>query len=287
LRKRLHKMAVKTESRFAVHPHHASGMDTNQLRGHFLIEELFLDNTIRAVYSHHDRLIVGGVKPTNKAEVQLETFNDLKSNYFLERREIGIINIGATGVVRVNEKDFILNNKEALYIGRGVERVSFLSQSQTPALFYFNSATAHQAHPTKKVTLSDAENLSVGSSENANKRTIRKLLVRGVVDTCQLQMGLTDLEPGSIWNTMPPHTHDRRMEAYFYFNIKPNETVCHFMGEPTETRHLWIQNNQAVISPPWSIHSGVGTSNYSFIWGMAGENLDYGDMDQIMPSELR
>jgi 4-deoxy-L-threo-5-hexosulose-uronate ketol-isomerase len=239
------------------------------------------------VYSHHDRFIVGGVKPTHAGEVKLETFNDLKSSYFLERRELGIINVGGTGMVRADEKDFTLNNKEALYIGRGVERVSFLSQGETPALFYFNSATAHHTYPTKKITLSDAENLSVGSSENANKRTIRKLLVRGVVDTCQLQMGLTDLETGSMWNTMPPHTHDRRMEVYFYFNIKPDEAVCHFMGEPTETRHLWLKNNQAVISPPWSIHSGVGTSNYSFIWGMAGENLDYSDMDSIKPSELR
>jgi len=286
LRKRLHQVAIITETRFAIHAEHSKGFDTNQLREHFLVENLFQDDTLRVVYSHYDRLIVGGAKPTSK-EINLETFSSLKSDYFLERRELGIINVGATGVVNVNGEAIVLQNKEALYVGKGVKTVSFRSQTKTPALFYFNSAPAHATYPTKKVTLEQAETVTLGTVENANKRTIKKLLVNSVLETCQLQMGLTQLDIGSIWNTMPPHTHDRRMEAYFYFNIPEGNVVCHFMGEPTESRHIWIKNNQAVISPPWSIHSGAGTSNYSFIWGMAGENMDYTDMDQVLPIDLK
>lgn len=215
----------------------------------------------------------------------LESFNSLKSDFFLQRREIGIINVGKSGAITVDGKEYSLENKEALYIGRGTKDVAF--QPAEGALYYFNSAPAHATHATKKISLKDAETVEIGSQQTSNHRTIRKLLVNGRVDTCQLQMGLTELKSGSVWNTMPAHTHDRRMEAYFYFNLPDNQVVCHFMGEPQETRHIFVMNNQAVISPPWSIHSGAGTSNYSFIWGMAGENLDYSDMDIVNPSDLR
>jgi 4-deoxy-L-threo-5-hexosulose-uronate ketol-isomerase len=180
-----------------------------------------------------------------------------------------------------------METKDALYIGRGAKRVTFASSESLPALFYFNSAPAHAEHPTRKVTLKEAETVELGSLETSNHRIIRKVLVNSIVDTCQLQMGITELQKGSVWNTMPPHVHDRRMEAYFYFNLPDNQVVCHFMGEPQQTRHLFVRNHDAVISPPWSIHSGAGTSNYSFIWGMAGENLDYADMDTVTPADLR
>jgi 4-deoxy-L-threo-5-hexosulose-uronate ketol-isomerase len=280
-------MIMITEARLAIHPGHGKQLDSRQLREHFLIENLFQDDRVRAVYSHYDRLIIGGAKPVAK-EIMLETFDSLKSTYFLERRELGIINVGATGVVQVNGEAYTLGPKDALYVGKGVKSVSFLSQSKSsPALFYFNSAPAHTTHPTKKIAFAQAERVALGSIENANKRTVNKLLVNSVLETCQLQMGLTELETGSIWNTMPPHTHDRRMEAYFYFNLSGENVVCHFMGEPSESRHLWVKNNQAVISPPWSIHMGAGTSQYSFIWGMAGENIDYSDMDQVKLADLR
>jgi 4-deoxy-L-threo-5-hexosulose-uronate ketol-isomerase len=272
-------------TRFAVHPEDVKQYDTTKLRQHFLIEKLFVDNTVQLVYSHFDRLIIGGVKPVGQT-VKLETFDTLKASYFMERREIGIINVGETGTVTADGKVYTLKKREALYIGKGTKEVSFASE-KNGALFYFNSANAHATYPSKHITLADAETVELGSQESANARTIRKLMVQSVVQTCQLQMGLTELKPGSIWNTMPPHVHDRRMEAYFYFGLAEGATVCHFMGEPTETRHLWVQNHQAVISPPWSIHSGAGTSNYSFIWGMAGENLDYTDMDGVKPQELR
>jgi 4-deoxy-L-threo-5-hexosulose-uronate ketol-isomerase len=285
LRKRL-RILMKAETRFALHPDHSKSLDTAQLRKHFLVEDLFLDDVLRTVYTHYDRLIVGGVKPV-QGEIALEPFDALKAKYFLERRELGIINVGGTGSVKVDGESFLLQHKEALYIGKGAQRISFQTQPGQQALFYFNSAPAHHQYPTKKITFKEAETVELGSIQNANKRTIRKLLVNSVLQTCQLQMGLTELAEGSIWNTMPPHTHDRRMEAYFYFNLAEGNTVCHFMGEPTESRHIWVQNNQAVISPPWSIHSGAGTSNYSFIWGMAGENMDYSDMDAVKPTELR
>ncbi len=279
-------MTLQSSVRFATSPQDFKGYDTAKLRQQFLIEDLFIDDAIQVVYSHYDRLIIGGIKPVI-GEVKLETFDSLKSSYFLERREIGIINVGETGEVNADGKSYILKNREALYIGKDLENVSFSSHAGGSALFYFNSAPAHASYPTKKVSLEEAETVELGSSGNANNRVIRKLLVHPKVQTCQLQMGLTELKSGSIWNTMPPHTHDRRMEAYFYFNIAEGNTVCHFMGEPNETRHIWVLNNQAVISPPWSIHSGAGTSNYSFIWGMAGENLDYSDMDMVKPNELR
>jgi 4-deoxy-L-threo-5-hexosulose-uronate ketol-isomerase len=256
------------------------------LRGNFLIEEVFIDDTITCTYSFHDRFIAGGAKPVAKP-LTLESPDILKADFFLQRREIGIINVGDTGTVVADDQKFVLKNKEALYLGKGVKKVVFMPGENGTPLYYYNSAPAHHAYPSKKVGLGQAETVELGTLENANQRTIRKLLVNSVLETCQLQMGLTELKPGSIWNTMPAHTHDRRMEVYLYFDIPTNQRVCHFMGEPNETRHIWMSNNQAVISPPWSIHSGAGTSNYSFIWGMAGENMDYGDMDIVQSKDLK
>jgi 4-deoxy-L-threo-5-hexosulose-uronate ketol-isomerase len=272
--------------RYAVHPSEFKALQTQQLRDAFLVENIFQDNKVSIVYTHYDRLIIGGVKPVSQ-EVKLSTYNELKSEFFLQRREMGIINVGARGVVVVDGESIVMDTKDALYIGRGVKQVTFSSLDNLPALFYFNSAPAHAPHPTRKVTLQDAETVELGSLETSNQRIIRKVLVNSVIDTCQLQMGVTELKQGSVWNTMPPHVHDRRMEAYFYFNLPENHVVCHFMGEPQQTRHLFVKNHNAVISPPWSIHSGAGTSNYSFIWGMAGENLDYSDMDAVNPGDLR
>lgn len=273
-------------SRYAIHPDAYKTFHTEQLREAFLIENIFKDNQVSTVYSHYDRFIIGGVKPVS-AKVSLQPFNSLKAEFFLQRREIGIINVGAKGLVIVDGTTFTLDTKDALYIGRGSKEIVFASEGTAPALFYFNSAPAHTTYPTKKITLDEAETVELGSVETSNQRTIRKLLVNSVLLTCQLQMGITELKKGSVWNTMPPHVHDRRMEAYFYFNLPDNHVVCHFMGEPQQTRHLFVKNNEAVISPPWSIHSGAGTSNYSFIWGMAGENLDYTDMDGVRPEELK
>ena len=279
-------MSLSYTIRHATHPSDAKAYDTARLRENFLIENLFQENSIQVVYSMYDRLIVGGAQPTEEP-LLLETFPALRSEYFLDRRELGIINIGAESTVTVDGEKVTLANKEALYVGKGVKEVIFHPAATGKTLFYFNSAPAHKSNPTKKVSLDEAETVEMGSLENSNHRLIRKLLINSVVETCQLQMGLTELQKGSVWNTMPAHTHDRRMEAYLYFDLPEDQVVSHFMGEPQETRHLIVKNNQAVISPPWSIHSGAGTYNYSFIWGMAGENLDYNDMDKVQPGDLR
>jgi 4-deoxy-L-threo-5-hexosulose-uronate ketol-isomerase len=275
-----------TASRYAIHPDACKSLQTEQLREAFLIENIFKDNKVTVVYTHYDRLIIGGVKPRSES-VLLKTYDFLKADFFLQRREIGIVNVGSKGSVSVDGTEFVLDHKDALYIGRGAKEVIFSSAGPESALFYFNSAPAHTSYPSRKITLQEAETVELGSLETSNQRVIRKLMVNSVLPTCQLQMGLTELKKGNVWNTMPPHVHDRRMEAYFYFNLADTQVVCHFMGEPQQTRHLFVKNNEAVISPPWSIHSGVGTSNYSFIWGMAGENLDYSDMDAVTPMELR
>ena len=272
--------------RYATHPDACKTFQTEQLREAFLIQNVFQDNKATVLYSHYDRLIIGGVKPTTDT-VLLTTYDFLKADFFLQRREIGIINVGAKGKVTADGTEFILDHKDALYIGRGTKEVVFSSLTSEAPLFYVNSAPAHATYPTRKVTLQEAETVELGAVETSNQRIIRKLMVNSVLPTCQLQMGLTELKKGSVWNTMPPHVHDRRMEAYFYFNLPNDHVVCHFMGEPQQTRHLFVKNNEAIISPPWSIHSGVGTHNYSFIWGMAGENLDYGDMDAVTPAQLR
>jgi len=280
-------MSTQYESRYAISPAETRALDTDGLRKHFLIEKVFVDDTIQLVYTHYDRFIAGGAMPVSKA-LTLDTVEDLKAAYFLERREMGIINVGGPGKVSVDGQVYKLGFKDALYIGKGNQEVVFSSDdAAAPAKFYLNSAPAHHAYPTRKVTKADAEVVVLGSLETANHRTINKLLVNSVIETCQLQMGMTELKTGSVWNTMPAHTHDRRMEVYFYFEVPEGQSVSHFMGQPEETRHLWMQGEQAVISPPWSIHAGAGTSNYTFIWGMAGENLDYDDMDKCAINELK
>ncbi len=262
-------------------------MTTAALRENFLIENLFRADECPWVLSFFDRYLTGGVMPV-AGSVLLTTPDALKAAYFLERRELGIINVGGAGRVVADGTTYELAYKEALYIGRGTQQVSFHSvDGATPAKFYLNSAPATTTYPTRKISRQDADVVELGSPETANQRTINKLLVNSVLPTCQLQMGMTELKPGSVWNTMPAHTHDRRMEVYFYFEIPEGQAVCHLMGQPQETRPIWMHNEQAVISPNWSIHCGVGTSNYSFIWGMAGENLDYGDMDPCPVSDLR
>lgn len=277
---------TKSEFRYAHHPEDAKAYTTEELREHFLIPTLFEDDTIHLVYTMYDRYIVGGAFPVTKA-VALETIDELKADYFLERRELGIINVGGKGVVKVDGTAYELSKKEALYIGRGVKEVIFERPGDEQPYFYINSAPAHHAYPTQKVNRDNAEIIELGEQKTANRRTLNKLIVNSIVKTCQLQMGLTELHEGNVWNTMPSHTHTRRMEAYFYFDLAEGQTVSHFMGQPQETRHIFMQNQQAVISPEWSIHSGCGTSNYSFIWGMAGENLDYSDMDGVAPNELK
>lgn len=274
------------DKRYAIHPNEFKTFDSDQLRKAFLIENMFDDNQVTLVYSHYDRLIVGGIK-TISDPISLKTYDFLKADFFLQRREMGIINVGAKGSVRVDGKEYLLDNKDALYIGRGSKEIIFSSIGTEASLFYLNSAPAHATYPTKIITLQQADTVELGSLETSNQRTIRKLIVNSMLETCQLQMGLTELKKGSVWNTMPPHVHDRRMEAYFYFDLPDDHVVCHFIGEPQETRHLFVKNNQAVISPPWSIHSGAGTSNYSFVWGMAGENLDYSDMDAVSPTQIK
>ncbi|MCE5346634.1 MAG: 5-dehydro-4-deoxy-D-glucuronate isomerase [Bacteroidales bacterium] len=278
---------MKNEFRYAVHPNDFKAYDTGKIRKEFLIENVFLPDEISFVYSLYDRLIVGGAMPVKK-NIKLEPFDDLKASFFLERRELGIINVGGEGLVEVDGTDFKLDYKEALYVGKGTKNVVFKSiDAAKPAKLYINSAPAHKEYASKKVTLKDAIVVEAGSPEESNHRIINKLLVNNVIETCQLQMGMTELKKGSVWNTMPAHTHNRRMEAYFYFEVPEKQSICHFMGDPDETRHIWMKNEQAVLSPSWSIHSAAGTSNYTFIWGMAGENLNYGDMDVRQPDDIK
>ena len=273
--------------RYAIGPRETNQMGTKALRDEFLIDQVFGIDQINWIYTHYDRYVVGGVIP-KKMVVKLEAIDPLKANFFLERREMGIINVGGNGSVTADGVNYILGYKEALYLGRGTKEVSFSSEEiSSPAKFYINSTPAHQAYPSRKVGRDEAEIVDLGTPETANARTIRKLIVNSILPTCQLQMGMTELKSGSVWNTMPAHVHDRRMEVYFYFEVPEDQAVCHFMGAPNETRHIWMANEQAVISPPWSIHAGSGTSNYIFIWGMAGENLDYGDMDGCPIPSLR
>ncbi|WP_370895868.1 5-dehydro-4-deoxy-D-glucuronate isomerase [Chryseobacterium gossypii] len=277
---------IQSEFRYAHHPEDVKKYNTEDLRREFLIDDLFNEDKIRLVYSMYNRLIVGGVMPSTQA-LKLEPTDDLKTQHFLDRRELGIINVGGAGKVTADGEVYELGNKEALYIGKDTREVIFEKSGNEQPYFYINSAPAHHAYPTRKITKNEAEIVELGEEKYANRRTINKLIVNSVLETCQLQMGMTELHTGSVWNTMPAHTHTRRMEAYFYFDLEEGQTVSHFMGQPHETRHLFITNRQAVLSPEWSIHSGAGTSNYSFIWGMAGENMDYGDMDGIKTNELK
>lgn len=280
-------MNTNYEIRYAVHPEDFRHYDTTRLRRNFLIERIFASDEVNMVYSMYDRMIVGGAMPVNET-LKLEAIDPLKARFFTDRREIGVFNVGGKGSVRVGDDVFELDFKEALYIGRGEREVFFSSiDSQQPARFYFNSATAHMTYPCRKVTRQDAIVAHMGSLDMSNERNINKMLVNQVLPTCQLQMGMTELAPGSVWNTMPAHVHSRRMEAYFYFDIPEDQAICHFMGEPEETRHIWMRGEQAVLSPEWSIHSAAATHNYTFIWGMGGENLDYGDQDFYKITDLK
>jgi len=273
--------------RHAIHPDHAKLLDTDQIRRQFLVESLFEKDRLNMVYSHVDRILVGGARPIRQ-ELSLGATRELGVDFFLQRRELGIVNIGSKGIVRVDGVEYGLENKECLYVGMGSRNVSFAgSDGSEPARFYFNSTPAHAAYPTLKLSMSNARHIRLGAPEKANIRTIHQFIHPAVMKSCQLVMGITELETGSVWNTMPCHTHDRRMEVYLYFDLPEDSLVFHLFGEPGETRHIAVRNEQAVISPSWSIHSGVGTTNYSFIWGMAGENQTFTDMDDVPMSDLK
>ncbi|TCV99712.1 5-dehydro-4-deoxy-D-glucuronate isomerase [Biostraticola tofi] len=277
------------EVRQGIHSEHAKQLDTAGLRKEFVIENIFEADTYTMTYSHIDRIIVGGIKPVNaKVSIGGEVGKQLGVSYFLERRELGVINIGGPGLIVVDGTTYEVGNEEALYVGMGAKEVVFSSvDAAKPAKFYYNSAPAHTTFPTRRITLAEASPTTIGDNITSNRRTINKFIVPDVLPTCQLTMGLTKLAEGNLWNTMPCHTHERRMEVYFYFNMDEETSVFHMMGQPQETRHLLIHNEQAVISPSWSIHSGVGTKNYTFIWGMVGENQVFDDMDHVKVSELR
>jgi len=269
------------EIRHAIHPDQAVYLDTDELREHFLIQDLFMPGGVKMVYTTYDRLIVGGICPLKEMKLEADPAT-IGAGYLLERREMGVINIGGSGTVAVDGKRFELADKEGLYIGMGARDVAFASTDpKVPAKFYFNSAPAHTSYPTGKTTPAHAEPVHLGSMENSNRRTIRKYFHPDGLKSCQLVMGMTTLETGSVWNTMPVHTHQRRMEAYLYFDIPRDDLVMHFMGEPSETRHIVVRNEEAVLSPSWSIHSGAGTCSYTFIWGMVGENQTFTDMDAV------
>jgi 4-deoxy-L-threo-5-hexosulose-uronate ketol-isomerase len=280
-------MATIYEERFAYHPEDFKTYDTARIRKEFLVDKVMEPGNVRLIYSAIERFIVGGAVPVDKP-LKLESIDPLKAEFFCYRREVGVINVAGPGSIVVDGTGYKMNFKDSIYIGKGSKEVEFRSDDPSnPAHYYINSAPAHKEFPVKHVTLADANVLHMGSLETSNERDINQLLINTVVDTCQLQMGMTELKPGSVWNTMPPHQHNRRNEVYFYFNLPEDQAICHFMGQPDETRHIWMHNEQAVISPNWSIHTAAGTSNYIFIWGMAGENLDYTDMDHIKPRDLR
>ncbi|WP_219951172.1 5-dehydro-4-deoxy-D-glucuronate isomerase [Dickeya zeae] len=275
--------------RQSIHSDHARQLDTAGLRREFLIERVFDADACTMTYSHIDRIIVGGVMPVHQAvTIGEDVGKQLGVSYFLERRELGAINIGGNGVVSVDGERYEIGHEEAIYIGKGARDIRFTSvDPSAPARFYYNSAPAHTTYPARKITAADASPQTIGDDATSNRRTINKYIVPDVLPTCQLTMGLTKLAEGSLWNTMPCHTHERRMEVYFYFDMDEETAVFHMMGQPQETRHILVHNEQAVISPSWSIHSGVGTKRYTFIWGMVGENQVFSDMDHVKVSELR
>jgi 4-deoxy-L-threo-5-hexosulose-uronate ketol-isomerase len=275
------------EIRFQNSPKEVATMHTDELRKNFLCESLLQDDEINYIYSHYDRMITGGVKPVTQS-IELANHLELRADYFLERREIGIINVGGTGTIIADGTTYTLEKLSCLYAGKGVKAISFASaDAANPALFFLLSVPAHHSYPTQLMSKEEASPVSLGTPETSNERTIYKYIHLDGIKSCQLVMGLTVLKNGSVWNSVPPHTHTRRMEVYFYFDLPAAQRVFHFMGQPTETRHLVIANHQAVISAPWSIHCGCGSSNYSFIWGMAGENLTFTDMDPLAISDLK
>ena len=296
----LNTMNIKIQ--LACHPDDVKHYDTERLRKSFLMERVMVADEINLTYTLYDRMIYGGVMPVNQV-LKLETFNELKAEHFLDRRELGVINVGGPGVVTVDGVEYPLNFKEALYVGCGKKEVTFRSiDTACPAKFYVNSAPAYKEYVTQLITTDKSADSSkyafaqsdrYGKMEDSNDRIVNQLIVNPVLSrvegggTCQLQMGLTELQAGSVWNTMPAHTHTRRMEAYFYFNVPQGNAICHLMGEPKQQRLVWMQNEQAITSPEWSIHSAAGTSNYMFIWGMCGENLNYADKDEIPYTEMR
>ncbi|MDM0618044.1 5-dehydro-4-deoxy-D-glucuronate isomerase [Clostridium perfringens] len=274
-------------TRYANNPRDSKRYDTEELRENYLVEDIFKDDQIELVYSHVDRIIFGGIKPVYK-ELKLEAGKEMGVDYFLERRELGIINIGGKAIVTIDGTEYELKEKDGLYVGKGNKEVSFKSVNpEEPAKLYVNSVPAHKEYETVKIDIEKANPVRLGDNKTLNKRTIYQYVHSNVCESCQLLMGLTMLEPGNAWNTMPCHTHERRMEVYFYFDMDEDTRVFHLMGEPTETRHLVVKNEECVISPSWSIHSGVGTSNYTFIWGMCGENKTFDDMDNIPMDVLR
>ena len=296
---------VNYKMQVACNPQDVKTYDTNRLRSSFLMEKVMVPNEINVTYSMYDRFIFGGAVPATK-ELVLETIDPLKAKFFLERRELGVINIGGEGIVTVDGKEYTLKFKDALYVGRGKQKVTFKSKdSSNPAKFYINSAPAYKPYVTQLITTdaklqkANPKKYALGISdhygkmEDSNDRIVNQLIVKDVLErvkdggTNQLQMGLTELAPGSVWNTMPAHTHTRRMEAYYYFNLKPGNAICHLMGEPQEERLIWLHNEQAITSPEWSIHAAAGTSNYTFIWGMGGENLKYSDKDEIKYIDMK
>ncbi len=275
--------------RQSIHSEHAKTLDTAGLRKEFLIEQIFVSNEYTMTYSHIDRIIVGGVMPvTRTVSIGSEVGKQLGVSYFLERRELGVINIGGAGRITVDGEAWEINHRDGLYVGKGAKEVVFeCLDPQNPPRFYYNCAPAHTAYPTRRVTPADVSPQTLGDNVTSNRRTINKYFIPDVLETCQLSMGLTELAPGNLWNTMPCHTHERRMEVYFYFGMEEDSCVFHMMGQPQETRHIVVRNEQAVISPSWSIHSGVGTRAYTFIWGMVGENQVFDDMDHVAIKELR
>ena len=277
------------DTRQAIHSAHARTLDTEGLRREFLITEVFRPGELTMTYSHIDRIVVGGVMPLDSpVGLPVEIGRAYGVDFFLQRREMGIINIGGPARIIIDGETFSVGTSEAIYVGMGARELAFSSVDPTrPAKLYYNSAPAHRALPIRRLTLADASSVTLGDKRNGNRRTINKFLIPEVVETCQLSMGMTNLEEGSLWNTMPSHTHERRMEVYLYFNVDPNSAVFHFVGPPQETRHIVVHNEQAVISPSWSIHSGVGTRAYSFIWGMVGENQTFDDMDHVKVEDLR
>lgn len=273
--------------RYAIGPRETAALNTAELRENFLLENLFVTGAVELVYTHYDRMVVGGAVPT-AGPLELLCPENLKAGYFLERRELGILNIGAAGTVTVDGTVYELSNQDCLYVGRGAQRVTFASaDAGSPAKFYLLSTPAHATHPTARLTQAEATPVTMGDAATANQRTIYKYIYNEGLASCQLVMGLTRLHAGSVWNTMPAHTHDRRMEAYLYFDLPQGQRVLHLMGQPQETRHLWVGEGHAVLSPPWSVHAGCGTAGYTFIWGMGGENQEYTDMDAVAIPDLR
>ncbi len=275
------------EIRYTTNPEDFKSYTTERLRKEFLIEDLFQAGEIKLVYSHYDRAVIGGIAPAQTA-LALETIDALKTDYFFERREAGLINIGGSGSVRVGDTEYELERLDALYIGKGHRKVEFSSKDPgQPAKFYFFSALAHAEYPVQKLSIGDATPKQLGTPAASNERTLYQYIHAGGLQSCQVMMGVTILKPNNMWNTMPAHLHDRRMEAYIYFDLEENDRVIHLMGQPEETRHLVVRNEQAILSPSWSIHSGVGTGNYAFIWAMAGENYTFTDMDTVEMKDLK